>query len=50
MKKNFSDEQIICILHEAEAGISACELCRKHAISDATFATWRKKFGGVFVS
>lgn len=48
MKKRFSDEQIICILREAEAGVSARELCRKHAISDATFthgvrsmAVWR---------
>jgi putative transposase len=49
MKKRFSDEQIISILREAEAGVSACELCRKHAISDATFYTWRKKFGGMEV-
>ncbi len=40
MKKRFSDEQIISILREAEAGVSARELCRKHAISDATFYTW----------
>ena len=46
MKTRFSDEQIIGILREAEAGVSARELCRKHAISDATFYTWRKKFGG----
>lgn len=48
MKKRFSDEQIISILREAEAGVSARELCRKHAISDATFYTaqevWR--YGG----
>ncbi|WP_236709043.1 transposase, partial [Pantoea ananatis] len=43
MKKRFSDEQIISILREAEAGVSAQELCRKHAISDATFYSWRKK-------
>lgn len=42
MKKRFSDEQIISILREAEAGVPARELCRKHAISDATFYTWRK--------
>jgi putative transposase len=48
MKKRFSDEQIICILREAEA-VSARELCRKHAISDATFYTWRKKYGGMEV-
>ncbi len=39
MKKRFSDEQTISILREAEAGVSALELCRKHAISDATFYT-----------
>ncbi len=49
MKTRFSDEQIISILREAEAGVSAQELCRKHAISDATFYTWRKKFGGMEV-
>lgn len=49
MKKRFSDEQIISILREAEAGVSARELCRKHAISDATLYTWRKKYGGMEV-
>ncbi len=49
MKKRFSDEQIISILREAEAGVSARELCRKHAIFDATFYTWRKKYGGMEV-
>lgn len=47
MKKPFSDDQIISILREAEAGVSTRELCRKHAISDATFYTWRKKYGGM---
>ena len=47
MKKRFSDEQIISILREDEAGISAWELCRKHAISDATSYIWPKKFGGM---
>lgn len=37
------------LFQQAEAGISARELCRKHAISDATFYTWRKKFGGMEV-
>ncbi|BBL32138.1 transposase [Pantoea ananatis] len=50
MKKRFSDEQIISILREAEAEVSARELCRKHAISDATFYSWRKKFGGMEAS
>ncbi len=50
MKKLFSDEQIISILREAKAGVSSREFCRKHAISDATFYAWRKKFGGMEVS
>ena len=50
MKKRFSEEQIISILKEAEAGLPVKELCRKHNISDATFYTWRKKFGGMEVS
>ena len=49
MKKRFSEEQIISILREAEAGVSARELYRNHAISDATFYTWRKKYGGMEV-
>ena len=49
MKKRFSDEQIISILREAEAGVSARELYRKHAISDAKFYTWRKKHGDMEV-
>lgn len=51
MKKNrYSEEQIIHILKEAEAGIKPKELCRKHGISDATFYTWKRKFGGLEVS
>lgn len=50
MKKRFSEEQIISILKEAEAGLPVKELCRKHNISDATFYTWRKKYGGLEVS
>lgn len=49
MKNRFSDEQIISILREAEAGVSTCELCRKHALSDDTFYTWYKKYGGMEV-
>lgn len=46
----FSEEKIIAILKEAEAGLPAAELCRKHGIRDATFYTWRKKHGGLEVS
>jgi putative transposase len=49
MNKRFSAQQIISILRETEAGVSARELCRKHAISDATFYSWHKKYGGMEV-
>ena len=49
-RSRFSDEQIIGILKEHQAGLSATDLCRKHGISDATFYTWRKKYGGMEVS
>lgn len=49
MKKRFSDGQIISILREAVAVVSAREICHKHAIYDATFCTWRKKYGGMEV-
>ena len=50
MKKRFSEEQIIGFLKEAEAGIPVKELCRKYGFSDASFYTWRSKFGGMDVS
>ncbi|QDQ25176.1 transposase [Chitinimonas arctica] len=49
-KSRFTEAQIIAILKEAEAGVTAAELCRKHGISDATFYNWRNKFGGMDVS
>jgi putative transposase len=50
MKKRFTEEQIIGILKEAEAGVKIAELCRKHGISNATFYNWKAKFGGMTVS
>jgi putative transposase len=46
----FSEEQIIAVLKEAEAGTKVAEVCRKHGISDATFYIWRSKYGGLEVS
>jgi len=50
MKKRFTEEQIIGILKEAEAGMKVAEVCRKHGISDATYYNWKSKFGGMSVS
>ncbi len=49
-KSRFSEEQIIGILKEQQAGVPVAEICRKHGISDATFYTWRSRFGGMEVS
>lgn len=48
--KRFSDEQIIGVLKEHEAGAKVDELCRRHGLSSATFYTWRKKYGGMEAS
>jgi putative transposase len=49
-RSRFSEEQIIGILKQHQAGLGAKELCRKHGISDATFYKWRSRFGGMDVS
>jgi putative transposase len=49
-KSRFTEEQIIGILKEHQAGLSAADMCRKHGVSDATFYKWRSKFGGMDVS
>ena len=46
-RSRFSEEQIIGILKQAEAGIKVADLCRQNGISDATFYKWRSKYGGL---
>lgn len=48
--KRFTEEQIIGILKQAQAGMKIVDLCRMHGISDATFYNWRSKYGGMEVS
>jgi putative transposase len=49
-RKRFSEEQIMAILKEHEAGVPVSELCRKHGVSDASIYEWKAKFGGMEVS
>ena len=49
-KKRYTEEQIIAVLKEADAGVKTAELCRKHNISDATIYKWKAKYAGLEVS
>lgn len=50
MKKRFSEEQIINILKETEAGAKVADVCRKHNVAVPTYYSWKAKFGGMDVS
>lgn len=49
-RRQFTEEQIIGVLKQADAGMKTADLCREHGISDATFYKWKAKFGGMTVS
>ena len=49
-RTRFTEEQIIGILREHEAGAATSDVCRKHGISSATFYKWKAKYGGLEVS
>ena len=49
-RSRFSEEQIIGILKEQEAGAATADVCRRHGISSATFYKWKAKYGGLAVS
>lgn len=49
-RSRFTEEQIIGILKENEAGVAVSDLCRKHGVSDASIYKWKAKFGGMDVS
>ena len=49
-KSRFSESQIVSILKEADAGMKISDLCRKYGISDATYYSWKSKYGGMDAS
>jgi putative transposase len=50
VRKQYTDEQIIAVLKEAEAGAKIGELCRKYGMSEATYYNWKSKYAGLTVS
>ena len=50
VRKRYTEEQIIAVLREGEAGARVAELCRKYGMSDATYYNWKAKYAGLTVS
>ena len=46
-KSRFSEDQIIGVLREQEAGLATADVCRKHGISEQTFYRWKSRYGGM---
>lgn len=49
-RKRYSEEQIVYALRQAESGTKVVEICRKMGVTEQTFYTWRRKYGGLGVS
>ena len=49
-RSRFTEEQIVALLREQEAGMATADLCRQHGVSSATFYKWKAKYGGLDVS
>ena len=50
VRKKYTEEQIIAVLREGEAGTDVSDLCRKYGMSDATYYNWKAKYAGLTVS
>jgi putative transposase len=50
VRKRYTEEQIIAVLREAEAGAKVSDLCRRYGMSDATYYNWKARYAGLTVS